>query len=387
VGIEKKIEFVIPVRLDDFDVRTVDLASANFAFIPFHENWSTGLQQLFEILTSINCPKASTILRTTAVPPFEKDVLSSESEEVYSNSFRLQKVPEVIYRFGVGPEFDQALNQNLSWPYKKINDNLVFSFHHPPSEILQRCKVIENGGDSWRDVTDITWTESGVRKRVSRENLLLELVRKSLVSLCNQRGLSYCPETNLHYFPDGLLDRNRFGAVLPDGKKISSLKVYGERKYYLPQNKSEYYRYQLAPTFFIDNRMFRNDQDESDLSMETAVALVRLKIRFTDTENVLLSSRKSVSRRKHLCKNWWNDDWFKRILAIVQFLSGGEKLVIGHLPSEQIWIDAQPLKFSISGGIDEERLGRNAYSRDEFLLREEEFPAGSDIDQAGDDNE
>ncbi len=122
-----------------------------------------------------------------------------------------------------------------------------------------------------------------------------------------------------------------------------------------------YYKYHLAPTFFVKKNLFQ----------EFAV-IFRIKIYLTDLTGNVLLNRKRNSRRKRLCKNWWNDDWFKRVLLIAQFLSNGEQIVIGDLPKEQIILDIVPISFNASGGIDENKLDKKSYERDETARNEDD---------------
>lgn len=363
IGEEREIDFVIPARLDDFDASRLDRETAALTFIPFEKNWAKGLQQLLEKLTAVNCPRPLANGKLTATEFFfEKDVLSNEPEQLYSNCFTVESIPKAIYKFEVNEDFFEREKDNFSWAYRKLNEKEVFSFHHPPAQLLSDHKIAEIGGYSWRDVEEIKWTEGGETKRIYAPNLVSELIRKSLVAKCHQKGLKFNSNTGLHYFPDGLLERNRLPVTLPDGKKINGLVSCGERKFFKPNDQSEYYKYHLAPTFFIRRDLF-----------EGFAALFRLKIHLTDTNGDALVNRKINSRRKHLCKNWWNDDWFKRILAVAKFLSDSEKIIIGDLPKEQVVLSSSPVSFGASGGINETALEMSSFERESlFLMRDDE---------------
>ena len=357
IGEERNIEFLVPLQVDFFDVSQLDRTTRNLDFIPFHENWATGLRCLFETLFSANCPKPLINGKGLATEYFfERDVLTEQSETLYSNCFAVKKIPDVIYRFKIDKNFPDEESQNFLWAYRKVNDEFVLSFCHPPKEIVDRYKITEIGGDCWQDITTISWKEGREERRIFTGNLVSELIRKSLIVKCHEKGMLFSPETMLHYFPHSLLERNRLGFFLPDGTKNLPLAVVGERKYYIP-NKSEYYRYHLAPTFFVKKELFSE-----------FVVLFRTKIHLTDLANNALEGRKRNSRRKDLCKDWFNDDWFKRMLMIAQFLSDGNSIVIGHLPKEQIILDTFPIPFAASGGIDENKLDKKSYERDEILL-------------------
>lgn len=363
IGEERGIDFVIPIRLENFDASHLDRVTSALAFVPFENNWAKGLQQLFEKLKSVNCPRPLADGKLSATEFFfEKDVLSDEPEQLYTNCFAIEGIPKAIYKFEVKEDFFDSEKENFSWAYRKLNDREVLSFHHPPGELQKEYKIKEIGGYSWQDVEKIEWTEKGDRKWILAVNLVSELIRKSLIAKCHQKGLKFSSDTELHYFPEGLLARNRLPVILPEGKKIPPLAACGEKKYFKPKNQSEYYKYHLAPTFFIRTDLFQN-----------FVALVRIRIHLTDQSGAALPSRKINSRRKHLCKSWWNDNWFKRILAVAQFLTENEKIIIGDIPKEQIVLSSHPLSFDASGGIREAALEMNSYERESlFLMRDDE---------------
>ncbi len=227
---------------------------------------------------------------------------------------------------------------------------------------MDKFRITEIGGDSWRDTIKVNWKDKNEDKWIYSNNLVTELIRKSLIVKCHHKGLMFCPETNLHYFPNGLLERNRVAFSFPDGTRNRPISVVGKRKYYRPMNQSEEYIYHLAPTFFVKKNLFQ----------EYSVIL-RIRIYLTDVSNVALINIKRNSRRKHLCKSWWNDDWFKRILLISQFLSDGREIVIGDLPKEQLILSAFPISFHASSGIDEKKLDKKSYEREEIPQHDDDF--------------
>lgn len=366
---EQKIDFLIPLKLENFDASHLDRETATLAFIPFEINWAKGLKQLFEKLNAVNCPRSLADGKMVATEFFfEKDVLSNEPEQLYTNCFAVESIPQAIYKFEVKEDFFESEKENFLWAYRKLNDREVFSFHHPPAQFLKEYKVKEIGGYSWRDVEKIEWTENGERKWMYASNLVSELIRKSLIAKCHQKGMKFSTDTELHYFPSGLLERDRTPLTMPDGKRIAGLGVCGERKYFKPNDQSEYYRYYLAPTFYIRKDLFEN-----------FVALFRLRIHLTDTNGEALPGRKRNSRRKHLCKNWWNDDWFKRILAVAQFLADNGQIIIGELSKEQIVLSSAPVSFGVAGGINESALEMGSFERESlFMMRESEDDDGED---------
>lgn len=367
VGKDLEIDFVIPLSVDP---QERDANRDGVEPIQFGRNWAKGLAALTETLSALNCPKPRFDGRVVSSRFYdETEIVSTDTETLYSNSFLIESIPRIVHRFQVSPAFLEKEYENR-WAFRKVGDRLVFSFFPPPAEIMEEITIQNTGGYSWRDFSEITWSENDEMRRVYVNSLIPELIRKSVKVHCQSKGLKYCSDNELVYFSDGLVIRNRLPAQLADGTKLPPLGVYGERKYYRPDDKSTYYRYYLAPTFFVDSKLYRDPGTGGPNDFQSTVLYIRLRNRFTDTDNNVLPPRAALSRRKHLCKSWWNDDWFRRTLAVAQFLADDDgKIRIGE-PSgnNQIVINSFPETFEISGGINEEALTKLGFGRDDSLL-------------------
>jgi len=355
VGKEAKIDLVLPVSIDPLE--TSKGSGETIVPIQFGRNWAKGFSELTEALSNLDCPRPRFDGRLVCSSYYdETDVLSENTETLYSNAFDVESIPSIVHRFEVSPGFLEKEYENR-WAFRKVGERLVLSFFAPPSDISEQESIRQSGGDSWPDISEITWTEKEENKKIYIRSLLPELLRKSVLVHCSEKGLKYCPTNELMYFPDGLAPRNRLAAHLSDGTKLAPLAIVGERKYYRPENKSTYYRYYLAPTFFVDSRLFIQPRTKTPNDLRSTVLYIRLRLRFTDTDNNVLPPRTALSRRKHLCVNWWNDDWFRRTLGVAQFLAEPDgRIRIGTEPGNQIVIKAIPNTFEISAGINEEAL-------------------------------
>jgi hypothetical protein len=131
--------------------------------------------------------------------------------------------------------------------------------------------------------------------------------------------------------------------------KKTWLLVVSERKNRQLANRMPYrYRYHLSPTFKIT----RNINEEILLRLR-----VRLYITWDNGEPML--PRSALSRRKIICKYWYNHEWLNKLFAICQFLSEGEdNITIGDLPNEKIIISSTLLRFTVPFGINEELLAK-----------------------------
>ena len=219
-----------------------------------------------------------------------------------------------------------------------VDPHRFLSFHKPPDSIIKEYRVIEKGGSFWPEVKEIDGIWSF--------NLASELIRKSLIVRCHQKGLQYCPTAGLLYFPPNLLKNNRLTFTRPDDKSKTYVLANNQRKH--PSGGK--YLYSLAPDFFVRQNLL-ND----------FTVLIRIRVRLSDTTGKPLKGHRTiVSRRKHLCKNWYNKEWFNRTLAVSQFLADDGKIIIGEsqdAQDAQIIIDTTPFCINAPVGINEERLG------------------------------
>ena len=95
--------------------------------------------------------------------------------------------------------------------------------------------------------------------------------------------------------------------------------------------------------------------------------LIRLRLRFTDDDGELLKPKTAFSRRKHLCKQWYNDDWLHRTLATIQFLAEDGEIRITET-GVNLSISAQPDEWEIPFRIDEDLLSDKESDREEVLV-------------------
>ena len=354
IGNERKQDFLIPLDVDGVDQTQLDHVTKTLRFIPFQYNWAEGLKQLLKKLESIGSPRSVPNGKRIAAKTFlGDDVRSNEKEILFSNCLQIQQIPKVIYRFKAQKEIPKEKLDELKfeWSYRRVDPYTFLSFHKPPALITREYGVTKKGGGLWPEVERI----DGIRS----SNLVSELIRKALIVKCHQKGLKYCSEAGLLYFPPDLLKNDRLNFIRPDDNSETYVLANGERKH--PSGGK--YLYSLAPDFFIRQDLF-----------DDFTVLIRIRVRLSDPKGKPLKGHRTiVSRRKYLCKNWWNKEWFNRTLAVSQFLAGEGKITIGESQDVQIIIDANPLHFKAPVGINEEGLGEISHEQTKLLRSYEEY--------------
>lgn len=340
-------KFLIPINVENMDVRELDKITSNLEFISFENGWVNGFKELLSNLETTNTPKPLLNGRTIAASTFfEQDILSKQSEQLVSNCLTIERIPNVVYHFSseVSIQSEALEKIQFEWAFKKITPNLFLSFHTPSERLMNEYNLEHYDTVSWRDMESI----DGIRTSY----IISELLRKALLVKFCQKGLKYDNASYLSYFPQGLIPNDRLKYFKTDGKS-STVNSAGQRKYWKPSGADEY-KYHLAPVFTIKQNLINE-----------YIVLVRIRVMLMDTANNPLPNRQAKSRRKHLCKDWWNNDWLNRMLAVCQFFAEKGKIIIGTVKDEMIIINANPLIMNSPIGVNERALNTQSYERDE----------------------
>jgi len=367
IGEERDREFLIAVSVEDLAGCRLDRKSEQLDFVPFKSGWAEGLTLLLKKLRQLECPKTLGDGRVVAAESFlGKDVMGGQ-ETVYSNCLTVRDVPDHIHRFETASPVPEARIKEVQseWAFRAISDTKFLSFSRPPNTLAAELALSPTGDEPRLERDQIDGVDT--------KNLVSELIRKSLYVKCLRSGLSFCPETFLYYFPFGLLERDKVWLSLP-GRARTWKQVVGERSFRRGAHR-EHYRYHVAPSFSV----------RQDLGAGFTV-LVRIRVRLTDTKGQVLPKRAGQSRRKKLCKNWWNDDWFNLTLGVCQFLAGEDgNILLGEDPNEQIVITGLLHNWSVPVGINESALSESSFDRSDLPLDREtddsEPQGASDDDQ------
>lgn len=371
---------VVPLVATAVPSGRLDRKSREIEHIEFQSGWASGLARLHEVISSRgvhNSTAESRIVLESLMPP---DVIETQPERVISNRFRVLSLPDTVrgYSFSRSVSKDAEHKIKQAWPCRRVSEFRFLSFQPPPKHIVSDYGVLERGGAVWKSLIDV----EGIRT----DYLVSELVRRSIERQYAAKGLRMCEQKGYVFFPEGLCKSDRFYFTHPDGSR-TFVNVCGERKLYRPNNRSTNYRYHLSP----DIRVKVSPDGEASVS-------VRVQARVTDTEGNLYIGRNVISRRKHLGKQWFNNEWLVRTVAMMQFLSeeDSEEIRIPTQGDECIVISAKPEEWMVPVRIVEaaivkaKRLAEEAvlYARDDDQYDDEdEVPPGSPEELPSNGNE
>lgn len=338
VGEELGIEdFVIPLNTEGLRPDEIPWNLQTINYIPFTPSWANGLNLLLKKLTTVDAPRMLSDGPRLAVASIVPDSVVRQNPEVLmSNCFEIVQMPKHIRQYDFEPELtkDECRALQIEWACRDLSSSTVLAFNDPPSSVSERHSFKYMGQESWRDNDNVYGFDS--------RDLVVSLIHKSLHHLLSDKGMKYRYKNGMWFLPHGLLRRNRVPVTIHDRKK-SWFKGIGERTYPTIDG-GEVYRYHLSPSFSVLH-------DQAD----PYVLFLRNHVYLTDRKGVPLDDLKARSRRKHLCKNWFNKEWCARSLGIAQLLADEDMLIrFGTEGDQQLIISAKPIVLNASHRIEDE---------------------------------
>lgn len=339
--------------------RMKSVAAANFA-----GSWNDGLAQVLARLATLGIrPDLEGDLgRQIALRDYlPSRVTIAKPEPVYANMFALQ-LPAAMLIHDLTRPLTEAETAELRgrWAFVKLSSVRLVSFSpHPPGFLPLR---------DHRQHTEFSWADSSHREGKPSEDLAKELVRRSLELVCMQKGLKYCDDREVFYFPkreDGEWNQP-FHHV--DGRP-TRVQLTGERNKTRGDNVQTTL-YQLAPRF--------RPQREAD---RTWNVVLNIYVRVTDANGKPYEFKEITRRRKAVTKGWWNNHFLARLLGMIQAL----ETRAGHIDvgegKRAVVVDTAPLSWQCPIGLDVEALSRQADLGEElaeYRTRDDEEPDEED---------
>ena len=332
LGIE---DFVIPLNTDGLrpDEITWNLQPINY--IPFTSSWAEGLTNLLKKLESVDAPQVLNDGPRIAVESIvASNVVLDEPEKLLSNCFEVEQTPRYIRKYEVETDLSMYERRALQkeWACRDVSPRRILAFDGPPSTISM-CR-------RFRCVGQVSWCDMELLDGIDTRHIVVSLIHRCFDLLLRDKGMNYSvyTESGNHkkytkqwYLPRGLLNKDRVSVAFPSGNR-SRFKGVGERTY-PTRDGGEVYRYHLSPSFSVL-------QDQTD----PFVILLRNRIYLTDVRGIPLEGQKIVSRRKHLCKAWFNREWCARTLGIAQLLADEDMYIrFGSEGEQQLVISALPI--------------------------------------------
>lgn len=330
---------VLPAKAADYNPNRLPSQVRTFEVADFKAGWIQGLGNVLSQLKTLTGFKAIETGRghDIALQSFIPEPLTKPEEEpIWTNSFEVTRLPESlkVYTSYSVVKKGELLKVEDEWAYSRIDGRTFVAFESPPEGLKL----------SLRNSINIEATEK--IGEVVTTIAVREILRRALRICGLERGLIWCEDRKLLYFPSGDGNPQRKITYVTASGKNSSVAVTGIRQWGSGERSTHIF-YQLAPTF---RAIVDHDKRYS--------VILKIYVRVTDNKGELFTGKAIGKRRKKVTKSWWNNHFLARTLGVMQFFGEGKNEILFGQDEFQLAISTSPLIWECPVSIDEAAVDR-----------------------------
>jgi hypothetical protein len=300
----------------------------------FSVSWKAGLNEVLTQLAALGIQPALEAERGRQIALRDyipTRVTVTKPEPVFANVFPLQ-LPKMMLGIDLSRPLTEAEIEDLRgrWAFVEVGKYCLVAFDPCPVTlpVVQRKRTPE-----------FLWQEFPQKDGKKTVDLAKELARRSLELNCAQKGLKYCTDRKVFYFPEHESGNWNQSIRHVDGRE-TTVQLSGMRTKGWGDRASPFL-YQLAPRF--------NPQRDTD---GTWHVVLRVYIRVTTPEGGPFESKEIGRRRKIVSKSWWNKEWLARLLGVVQALETSPGCIEIGSGSQAVIMLTKPLSWECPVGLD-----------------------------------
>lgn len=329
-------DFVIPLRIDNLSDSEINIEISRLNTISFEHGWASGLKALQDKLIEDGISTSSDFT-PDIVTSWWREQFSADrgiiqrEEELLSSWFSLETRPQDIYYHlawdaPMAQQNTPAEPKHPIYPYKNGFLSFVPREEFPQVSINgYEYIVVDSHRLKISDLFEGKHEPHFMYAKTARNavvNLLDQTWRKEM----ERRGLHAYELANknwCYYFSKGQLDKDKINFTGVSGEKKKRA-IIGYRKFK-----------RLDGSFRLRHWHFAVSA-RSHLFPTLAFSL-RTHVLFSDDgENIWESDSRLHKARMSQCKDWWNDDWRDRLLAVMEWLAAGKKNIEISLTGDEI---------------------------------------------------
>lgn len=334
-----KEDFVLPCSVGVGQNARMPSRLAKLVSADFGASWNIGLDQVRARLAtrgiqpSLDEGRGRQIALRDYLPT---KVTVGTPEPVFANVFPLQ-LPKSMLIFDLKRSLTEAEAGELrkKWAYVESSAYRLLAFSPPPPRAIPATAVERTPEFSWEDITH----KDGKKTR----DIAKELAWRSLNVACAEKGLQYCVDRKVFYFPERETGEWNQAIEHVDGQH-TTVQLTGERTKGWG-DRADRFLYQLAP-------LFRPQYDDSG----GWCVVLKIYIRVTTLDGVMFEGKEIGRRRKIVSRSWWNKQWLARLLGVVQALqTSAGKIEVG-LDNRAVVMGVTPLSWECPVGLDVSEL-------------------------------
>lgn len=330
-------KFIIPLRLESYKKL---FGIGEIQYIDFVRGWAEGLNKLLEALQLQRVPRNKSGIQIN--PNWEiyrrrgAVSIKEEPERLTSNWLRISETPDVIRFFEPTGAVDRSALKRACEAFRypaETNGYGFFSFGDL-DEINESFSNVAKFSVK-QEIPLLQFLDEGSIDHGLRgqdaSNIVNSMFRQAWNTYCRERGLleySYSNAVGFHVSKD----QATLGQRIPWGNQ-------GERRWSMLRNVAKGYVWQFGITAqpaFWPFPHFR---------LKSRVLFAPLNT--NEASDPIDDHKKQHRLRRTVCKGWRNKQWYGRMLAFLELLSGESAFVRLPLGTEaHIKLDATPLLFT-----------------------------------------
>jgi len=331
----------------------------------FSTSWNEGLQQVLQRMAGLGIrpefgrEQGKSIALSDYMPT---NVTIARPEPVFANVFTLQ-LPQTMLIYDLYAAMSSAERDALRkrWAFVEASPYRLLAFTPPPPNSIPAAKSDRP--------PEFLWTATPERDGKKTEDVAKELARRSLWVVCVEKGLEYCSDRDLYYFPKRD-DRDWNQKIRHVDGRNTRVALTGSRTLGWGDRASPFV-YHLAPLF----------QPQHDVDGAWNV-VVRIYVRPTDPTGMVYERKAIGRRRKAVTKSWWNKDWLARLLGVVQALETSIGEVRYGEGKRAVVMSSDPLRWECPVSLDVHALSGMLDLGEELAAYKAREGEGDDTDDS-----
>ncbi|WP_334106615.1 hypothetical protein [Methylobacillus sp.] len=330
-----KEDFVLPCSSVAIQDSRMPSRLAKLMPADFSNSWNVGLGQVLARLETLGIKPTLELERGRQIALRDylpTRVTVAKPEPVFANVFPLQLPKSMLVLDLQNPLTDvEMLELRKRWAFVGLSANRLIAFTHPPPKTISAIQV--------ERIPEFSWADIPQKDGKKTFDLAKELAWRSLEIVCAKKGLKFCTDRRVFYFPKGESGDWNQAIKHVDGR-TTTVQLTGERTKGWGDRASPFL-YQLAPRF----------RPQLDVN-GTWNVVVNVYIRVTTLEGAMFESKEIGRRRKIVSKSWWNKEWLARLLGVVQALQTSDGRIEVGEGARAVVMQTTPLSWECPVGLD-----------------------------------
>lgn len=328
-------DYIIALKIDDLPYSDVDIEIQRLNHISFNSSWAVGLTQLLKKLEEDVVPKdprfspeaVTSWWRSQAEFSATQGVIDKPEVEV-SNWYTIERLPETLWCHNVTRRTTGKLDfdvSNIPFPAAKATDLsfVTFAKANEVADFLDKSICIASS--FLLETREITKGKHPLARQ------FVSMLRQGWESAVASQGFSVqrvAPRPGRFYIERDKIENNRLHFQGVDRKR-SYREIVG---YATKRGVLRYWHYAIS--------------GKPELTPHPHI-VIRGHVLFSDDGATLWTdSDKAAKARRNQCRQWWNDEWRDRMLAVMTRLQREDGLIeIPMSLEESVLLSGSPDKF------------------------------------------